>query len=87
LISSSTSTSICIFILSLSPSTSTPNQASKKPIVILKLDFAKAFDTVEHGALLQVMRHKGLNKRWLDWAASILSMGTSLVLLNGILGK
>jgi hypothetical protein len=62
-------------------------QASKKPIVILKLDSAKAFDTVEHEALWQVMRHKGFNKKWLDWAASILSTGTSSVLLNGIPGK
>jgi hypothetical protein len=62
-------------------------QSSKKPTVILKLDFAKAFDTVEHEALLQVMKHKGFNKKWLDWAASILSTGTSSVLLNGIPGK
>jgi hypothetical protein len=55
--------------------------------VILKLDFAKAFDTVEHEALLQVMKHKGFNDKWLQWAASILSTGTSSVLLNGIPGK
>jgi hypothetical protein len=35
--------------------------ASKRPIVILKLDFAKAFDTVEHEAIIQVTRHKGFN--------------------------
>jgi hypothetical protein len=34
-------------------------QASKKPIVIPKLDFAKAFDTVEHEDLLEVMKYKG----------------------------
>jgi hypothetical protein len=30
---------------------------SKKSIIILKLDFAKAFDTIEHEAILQFMQH------------------------------
>jgi hypothetical protein len=33
--------------------------SSRKPIVILKLDFAKAFDTVERDAIIQVMKHMG----------------------------
>lgn len=32
---------------------------SKRQIIILKLDFKKAFDTVEHEAILSVMRHMG----------------------------
>jgi hypothetical protein len=61
--------------------------ASKKPIIIPKLDFAKAFDTIEHEAILQVMKFKGFNERWLGWTRSILSTGTSSILLNGIPGK
>jgi hypothetical protein len=33
------------------------------------------------------MRHIGFPKKWLEWAASILSYGTSSILLNGIPGK
>jgi hypothetical protein len=62
-------------------------QASKKHIIILKLDFAKAFDTIEHEAVIQVMRYKGFNNKWLGWAKDILSIGTSAILLNGITGK
>ena len=38
---------------------------SKRKIIILKLDFAKAFDTVEHSAMLEIMRTMGFPDRWL----------------------
>jgi hypothetical protein len=60
---------------------------SKKPVIILKLDFAKAFDMVEHEAILQVMRHKGFNDKWLKWSTDFLSTGHSAILLNGVPGK
>ncbi|XP_073368009.1 uncharacterized protein [Aegilops tauschii subsp. strangulata] len=60
---------------------------SKRPIIILKLDFAKAFDTVEHEVILQMLKHKGFDDKWVGWVNEILSTGSSSVLLNGILGK
>jgi hypothetical protein len=60
---------------------------SEKPIIILKLDFAKAFDTIEHEAIIQVMKHNGFNEQWLSWTKEIFSTGTSSILLNRIPGK
>lgn len=38
---------------------------SKREVVILKLDFAKAFDTIEHSAMMLIMEKMGFPARWL----------------------
>jgi hypothetical protein len=60
---------------------------SRKELVILKLDFEKAFDKIEHEVITLMMRQKGLPERWIDWISSILSSGTLVVLLNSVPSK
>ncbi|XP_037427324.1 uncharacterized protein LOC119292673 [Triticum dicoccoides] len=48
-------------------------QASKEKIILLKLDFAKAFDTIEHDVMLMIMQHMGFDDRWLNWVKCIFS--------------
>jgi hypothetical protein len=33
-------------------------------MVILKLDFEKAFDEIEHNMIMRVMQHKGFGSKW-----------------------
>jgi hypothetical protein len=60
---------------------------SKQEILIIKLDFTKAFDTIEHSTILLMMKHLGFNDTWLNWTSNILSIASTSVLLNGVLGK
>jgi hypothetical protein len=60
---------------------------SKKKMVILKLDFEKVFDKIEHEVIIQVMAQKGFPMKWIEWIKDILSSGTSSIMLNGTLGK
>jgi hypothetical protein len=51
-------------------------------MIILKLDFEKAFDKIEHEVILQVMRHKCFSQKWLNWIKGILSSSTSSIFIK-----
>ena len=52
--------------------------------MILKLDFEKAFDTVEYNTILSVMQHMCFPDTWIHWIRLIFSSGMLAVLLNGV---
>jgi hypothetical protein len=60
---------------------------SRREAIILKLDFEKAFDMIEHATILQMLQQIGFPEHWLTWIRTILSLGSFVVLLNGVLGK
>jgi hypothetical protein len=51
------------------------------------LDFAKAFDTIDHSAMIKIMQHMGFDERWIKWIQIIFGSGKSSVLLNGVPGR
>jgi hypothetical protein len=57
---------------------------SSKEMVILKLDFKKAFDRIDHEVVPKVMQYKGFDQKWNMWMKMIIESGTSAILLNGV---
>jgi hypothetical protein len=55
--------------------------------MIIKLDFTKAFETIEHNSITLMMKHLGFNEKWINWIANILNSASTSVLLNGVPGK
>jgi retron-type reverse transcriptase len=62
-------------------------ETSKQKIILLKLDFAKAFDTIDHLAMIKIMQQMGFDSKWIQWITLLFGSGKSSVLLNGVLGR
>ena len=56
---------------------------SGKPACFIKLDFAKAFDSVNWSFLKTVMVARGFPARWIKWIEGILSTASSRIIMNG----
>jgi hypothetical protein len=57
---------------------------TKKPSILLKLDLAKAFDSVSWPYLLDMLKARGFGERWREWIAMILASSSSQILINGM---
>lgn len=60
---------------------------TNRPAVFIKLDFAKAFDSIEWEFLTRVMEVRGFSTQWITWINSILYTASSRVLINGEVGE
>jgi hypothetical protein len=58
----------------------------KSPLLFLKLDIAKAVDSLNWGFLLQVLTKMGFGQRWHNIISLILGSSSSRIMLNGSLG-
>lgn len=53
------------------------------PIMFVKIDFAKAFDSVNWMFLFDIMQSRGFPDNWIKWIRDILTTASSRVLVNG----
>jgi hypothetical protein len=60
---------------------------ARNETIILKLDFAKAFDTINHFFMLKILSCQGCDDRWLSMVVHTFVLGTSTILPNGVPAK
>ncbi|KAK0603038.1 hypothetical protein LWI29_000757 [Acer saccharum] len=51
--------------------------------LLVKLDFEKAYDSVDHSFLLEVFKKMGFGAKWIDWIKWCISSPSLLILVNG----
>jgi mannosylglycoprotein endo-beta-mannosidase len=59
----------------------------KHPLVFLKLDIAKAFDSVNWGYLLKVLENMGFGHKWINIIALLFASSSPRIMLNGSPGN
>jgi hypothetical protein len=58
----------------------------KLSTILLKVDIAKAFDTVTW-TLIDLLCHLGFSRTWINWVSILLSTASTRILLNGQAGR
>lgn len=61
--------------------------ALKDPMVLVKLDISKAFDSVQWPFLLEVLTHMGFGTKWISWICGFLATSSTKILVNGTPGE
>jgi hypothetical protein len=80
----SSKTEVFMTISSKSREQQTISTMQRPPMLLLKLDIAKAFDNIRWEYLLEVMKQLGFGQRWRNMMALIWSSTTSRIILDGI---
>jgi hypothetical protein len=57
--------------------------ANRCPSILLKVDLAKAFDSVVWPFLLEVFEHAGFPSHWREWITIMLRTASTKVIING----
>jgi hypothetical protein len=64
-----------------------PSYSYLNEIVVIKIDFEKAFDKVEYSVILSMLARLGFGEKFIAWIKSILQSTSTSFLLNGVHGK
>lgn len=56
---------------------------SNEECLILKVDFEKAYDLVDWGFLVYMMRRVGFCAKWIEWMKAYVCGGSMSILVNG----
>lgn len=52
-------------------------------LLLFKVDFEKAFDSVNWAFLFNTMRQMGFGEKWIKWISACLSSASISILVNG----
>lgn len=61
--------------------------ALKEPMILLKLDLMKAFDSVQWPFLLEVLSRMVFGPKWRSWICGLLANSSTRILVNGVPGR
>jgi len=60
---------------------------SNQDLVLLLLDFEKAFDRIEWNFLFEALAKLGFSPKWIHWVSSLYTSASSTIKLNGVEGR
>jgi hypothetical protein len=61
-------------------------EESNQDLVLLLLDFEKAFDRIEWGFLFKALEQLGFSQTWVHWVTSLYRKASSAIKINEVLG-
>jgi hypothetical protein len=61
-------------------------EESNQDLVLLLLDFEKAFDRIDWNFLFSAMDHIGFSNTWIKWVRTLYREASSAIKVNGVVG-